>query len=139
MSHRSLGAALYYAGDLAAAVTSLQKAAELDAAVDEESSLYGASAIFLAVGNGNPLAARDAAVALVGLGGRSEERNPQIYCLLAMAQWQLGQHDDARATLAKVPEAPTEFTRTASQHRRLLLEARSIVDVRPPENSSAPQ
>jgi tetratricopeptide (TPR) repeat protein len=139
MSHRSLGAALFYSGDFAAAVESLQKAAELDVKLDEESALYEASAIFLAVGNGNPLAARDAAVALVGLGGSSEVRNPQIYCLLAMAQWQLGRHDEARATLARVPDAPTEFHRTAAQHRRLLTEARSTVQVSLPESPASPQ
>jgi serine/threonine protein kinase/tetratricopeptide (TPR) repeat protein len=139
MSHRSLGAALFYSGDFAAAVESLQKAAELDVKLDEESALYEASAIFLAVGNGNPLAARDAAVALVGMGGSSEERNPQIYCLLSMAQWQLGRHDEARATLARVPDAPTEFHRTAAQHRRLLMEARSMVQVSLPESPESPQ
>ena len=128
MSHRSLGAALYYAGEFSAAIETLTKAAELDVKIDEESSLVGASAIFLAVGKGNPLAARDAAVTLVGLGGSSVERNPQLYCLLAMAQFQHGQHEEAKLTLARLQDPKEQFTLTASQHRRLLLEARSLIE-----------
>lgn len=128
MSHRSLGAALYCAGEFAAAVESLEKAAELDEKVDEESSFLGAGAIFMAVGKGNPLAARDAAAAMVGLKGNSVQRNPQIYCLLAMAQWQLSRPDDAKATLAKIKEPDERFSLTAAQHRRLLLQARALIE-----------
>ncbi|MFO1000988.1 MAG: hypothetical protein U0936_11650 [Planctomycetaceae bacterium] len=127
MSHRSLGTALYYSGDFSAAVETLQKAAELDAKIDEESALVGASAILLAVGKGNPLAARNAAAALVGLSGDSVERNPQLYCLLAMAQFQDGQQDEARATLARLRDPNEQFALTAAQHRRLLLEARTLI------------
>ena len=137
MSHRSLGAALFYSGDFSGAVDALRKAAELDAKIDEESSLVGVSAIFLAVGKGNPLAARNAAAAIVGLGGNSVERNPQLYCLLAMAQFQHGQHEDAKATLARLQDPAEQFTLTAAQHRRLLLEARTLIQGTP-VNSDQP-
>lgn len=127
MSHCSLGAALYYSGEFSAAVDSLQKAAELDAKIDEESSLVGASAIFLAVGKGNPLAARNAAAVLMGLGGSSVQRNPQLYCLLAMSQWQLGQHAEATSTLSRIEEPSGQFSILAAQHRRLLAESRQLI------------
>jgi serine/threonine protein kinase/Flp pilus assembly protein TadD len=66
-----------------------------------------------------------------------ERLDPLVPVLLAMAQWQVGEHEQARTLLARVPEPSSKLTRSGPQVRRFLSEARKLIQPEP-KSEAAP-
>lgn len=118
-SRLALGAALLGQRRTEEAAGVLQEGIESDRGTDNNQSLQNAGAILNAFGRVSPLAVRDAARAVFGLGSSSEERQPEIHLLWAIAQCELGNADVAASAFSRIPTPSDDWTVSGPRLRRL--------------------
>lgn len=122
----TLGTALYFAGDFAAAREHLLKAIQLEQEAAKRGTLDQLVQVLKALPKDADAARKEVEVTL-GLKKRPPEV-VSVYCsMLAMALWQLDEKEAARNTLRLVVDPPKDFSKDGPELRRLIGEARALI------------
>ncbi len=118
----TLGVAQYYSGDYRAAFKSFKRAVEMETVSSVPSSEQNTNE------NATSEPPDDSAKLVAALNPDHAKRNPLLYSMLAMTQWQLGDHNQASVTFQMVPKPDNAFTRSGAQDRRLIAEAKALIE-----------
>ncbi len=122
----TLGTALYYAGEFAAAREHLLRAIQLEQATEKRGTLDQLALAFKALPKDAAAARKELDVAF-GLKKRPPEVMSIYYSMLAMTLWQLDEKEAARSVLRLVVDPPNDFSKDGPELRRMIAEARALV------------
>lgn len=122
----TLGTALYFAGDFAAAREQLLKSIQLEQEADKRGTLESLAEALKKLPKDTDAARKEISTTL-GLEKRGPHSLALHYSLLAMTQWKLGEKDEARNTLRLVVDPPAGFSRSGAESRRMIAEARTLI------------
>ncbi len=125
-SIHTLGTALYYAGDYPAAREQLLKSIQLEQAADKRGTLEQLLDALKALPK-DAAAARKELEESLGLKKPSPNVLALHFSMLSMTLWKLGEHQTARDMLRLVVDLPTGFSKDAPETRRLIAEARALI------------
>ncbi len=122
----TLGTALYYAGDFAAAREHLLKAIQLDQEAAKRGTLDQLVQVLSALPKDADAARKEVEITL-GLKKRPPEVISVYFSMLAMTLWQLDEKETARNTLRLVVDPSNDFSKDGPELRRLIGEARALI------------
>ena len=122
----TLGTALYYAGDYPAAREQLLKSIQLEQAADKRGTLEQLFDALKALPKESPAAQNELDESL-GLKKPSPDALALHFSMLAMTLWKLGEQETARDLLRLVVDPPAGFSKDGPEARRLIGEARVLI------------
>lgn len=122
----TLGTALYFDGDYAAAREQLLKAIQLEQAAAKRGTLDDLLKALKALPK-DPTAARTELDTSLGLKKSSPHAMSLYYSMLSMTLWKLDDRAAARDMLRLVVDPPADFSIDGPETRRLIAEARALV------------
>lgn len=122
----TLGTALYFAGDYAAARDALLQSIQQEQAAAKRGTLDDLLQALKALPKDEIEIRRELNDSL-GLQKKSPHFMSYHYSVLAATLWKLGEQDTARKMLSAIVEPPAEFSKESPELRRLILEARTVV------------
>ncbi len=123
----TLGTVLYFSGDYPAAHEALLKSIHFSREATARSSLDQLVLALKALSKGDTTTMRREFDLSLGLQKSSLHGLSLHYSMLAMAQWQLDDKEAARKTLQLVVDPPKGFSKGAAEYRRLIGEARTLI------------
>lgn len=129
----TLGTALFYAGEYAAARDALLKSLTLESKAPRGTLDRWTSAL-KALPKGDLVAARTEIEASLGLATPAPQALSLHYSMLAMTQWKLGETEAAKESLKRVVGPASGFAAGAAEMRRLIGEARTLISTETTSN-----